>query len=347
MIAFEHSDEKTHPPGPHEHWNESFYLNFFDDREQWGLASRIGFFPNQRFADGFVCMYFPDGATGFIRVWEPCEDHANRTSAGAIEHVCIEPFKKWRLRYEGPIYYFDEPASMGDFGRSVLTDLPARELSLDLEFDALHDVFDFHASMKRGLLPAGELLAKLKPDYFLSHLGPAVRKVRDVRTMSGAQHYEHAGRISGTVIVDGKVHELGGYGQRDHSWGVRDMRVPDKWRWFSCQFGDELCFNAIEVKLLAFRVSGGYVHHDGLSEPLDDWSFEAEMDSTDRWARKLSLLLITRSGKKFRIEGEAAANIPVIVNTGGYAAIVDEARTKFTWEGKTAYGISEFMGQLY
>ncbi len=56
---------------------------------------------------------------------------------------------------------------------------------------------------------------------------------------------------------------------------------------------------------------------------------------------------MTRSGKRLRIEGEAAANIPVIVNTGGYAATVNEARARFTWEGRTACGISEFMGQLY
>jgi hypothetical protein len=261
--------------------------------------------------------------------------------------VCLEPFKHWRLHYEGPIYYFVEPASMGDFTQSVLTELPTRQISLDMEFRAMHEPFDFHASMKRGLLSASELIGKLRPAYFLNHLGPAIRKVKLIRTMSGAQHYEHAGRISGTIKVDGEAHEISGYGQRDHSWGVRDMRVPNAWRWFSCQFEDDLCFNATEVKLLAFRVSGGYIYHDGRSEPLADWSIEAEMDESGRWAKAVSLSLISQSGNQFRIEGEATANIPVIVNTGGYVGMVNEARARFSWNGKTAYGISEFMGQLY
>ena len=347
MIAFEHSDEKTHPPGPHKHWNESFYLNFFDDREQWSGASRISFSPNQGFADGFICMFFPDGATGFIRTWEACDHHSNRSSVSTIEHMCLEPFERWRLRYEGPIYYFADPASMGDFAQSVLTDLPTRQISLDLEFSALHEPFDFHASMKKGLLSSSELLGKLRPSYFLGHLGPAIRKMKLIRTMSGAQHYEHAGRISGTIKIDGETSDINGYGQRDHSWGVRDMRVPNAWRWFSCQFADELCFNATEVKLLAFRVSGGYVYHEGRSEPLADWSLEAEMDKSGRWGKTVSLSLTAQSGKQFQINGEAAANIPVIVNTGGYVGMVNEARARFSWNGKTAYGISEFMGQLY
>jgi hypothetical protein len=201
--------------------------------------------------------------------------------------------------------------------------------------------------MKRGLLPFGELAAKLRPSYLASHLGPAIRKIRLLPVMSGAQHYEHAGRVEGTIRVDGETHSLCGFGQRDHSWGVRDMRVPDKWRWFSCQFGDKFCFNATEVKLLALRASGGHVYHEGRSEPLEDWTLEADMDDEGRWAKRLTLNLTTHSGKRFRVEGTATANIPVIVNTGGYAAMVNESRARYEWEGMTAHGISEFMGQLY
>jgi hypothetical protein len=347
MISFEPSDEKTHAPGPHAHWNESFYLNFFDEEQEWGGASRIGFLPNLGYADGFVCLFLPGGAVGFIRAWEACANHSDKSSAGSIKHVCVEPFKRWRLNYCGPIYYFEEPASMGDFARSVLTDLPTREIEIDLEFRALHEPFDFHDSMKRDFLPISELAGKLRPAYLASHLGPGIRKMRLLRVMSGAQHYEHAGRVEGTILIDGNEHKISGFGQRDHSWGVRDMRVPDKWRWFSCQFGEELCFNATEVKLLAFRAFGGHVHYEGRSEPLKDWTLEADMDETGRWAKRLTLNLTAASGRQFKIEGTATANIPVIVNTGGYAAIVNEARTRYEWDGMTAHGISEFMGQLY
>lgn len=84
---------------------------------------------------------------------------------------------------------------MGDFAQTMLTDLPKMEIELNLRFQAVHEVFDFHASMKRELISGGDLLNKLRPNYFINHLVPAIRKVKLLRTMSGAQHYEHAGGI--------------------------------------------------------------------------------------------------------------------------------------------------------
>jgi hypothetical protein len=346
MASFQQSDERRHQPGPHRHWNESFYVNFFDIDGNWGGASRIGFSPNQGAADGFVCLYFPDGATGFIRTWDICSDHLDRCAGGPIEHVCVRPFEEWRLRYEGPIYYFEDPAQMGDFGRSMLTHLPQKQVELDVKFEAIHDVFDFHVSMKRRLLSPGELLRKLKPSYLADHLGPAMRKVALLRTMSGAEHYEHAGRVDGRITVDGQTHEFTGFGQRDHSWGVRDMRVPASWRWFSCQFKDEMCFNAIRVEVLGIRASGGYVYHQGQAEALKDWSFQAQLDDSGRWARSVSIMLVAASGSRFEVTGTALANIPVLATTGGTVSLVNEARMRFSWRDRTGYGISEFMGQL-
>lgn len=346
MVDFGPLDEKTHQAGPQKHWNESFYLNFFDLEGNWGGASRIGFSPNQGFADGFICLYFPNGATGFIRTWESCRDHLNRSSAGSIEHACAKPFEKWQLRYVGPIYYFENPASMGEFAQTMLTDLPKRELELNLQFQAVHEVTDFHASMKRELISGSDLLSKLRPNYFFDHLGPAIRKVKLLRIMSGAQHYEHAGRIEGTISVDGEIHTFNGFGQRDHSWGVRDMRVPTNWRWFSGQFKDDLCFNAIKVEVLAFRASGGYVYHQGKAEALKSWSFKADLDGSGLRAKNVSLSLFACSGKRFDVTGEILENIPVRVNTGGCISIVNEARTRFSWNHSTGYGISEFMEQI-
>jgi len=346
MTDFKPSDDGTHQPGPHDHWIESFYVNFFDAEGNWGGASRIGFSPNQGFAGGFVLLFFPNGATGFIRTWESCRDHTNRSSVGPIEHTCVEPFKEWRLRYNGPVYYFENPAQMGDFTRTMLADVPRREIELDVSFQAIHEVFDFHTSMKRELIPAGELLRKLRPAYFFNHLGPAMRKLKLLRSMSGAQHYEHAGRIEGRITVDGEVHGFTGFGQRDHSWGVRDMRVPTNWRWFSGQFGDELCFNAIKVEVLGFRASGGYVCHQHKVEALKNWSLQADLDESKRWAKRVSLTLVAGSGKRFEVTGTALENIPVIENTGGYASIVNAARMRFSWDHKTGFGISEFMEQL-
>lgn len=345
--GFQEGDEGTHPVGPQEHWFESYYLNGFDPESGWGMASRIGFCPNQRFADGFVCLFLPDGSTGFIRTWEPCAaDHQGRDSVGAIVHRCQTPFQSWKVSYAGPIYHFEEPARMGDFARTMLADVPRREIELELEFEAIHGAFDFHDSMKREPLGVSELLAKLRPSYLAGHLGPSFRKLAMLRSMSGAHHYEHAGRIRGRIAIDGVSHAVSGFGQRDHSWGVRDMRVPSSWRWFSCQVGDEFCFNATQVDLLGMRVSGGYVYHGGTAEALADWSYTAVRDAVSGGPSSVSLELVSRSGRRFDLTGTSLANIPVLVKTGGQMSVVHEAHTRFTWGEKTGYGVSEFMEQL-
>ncbi len=321
-------------------------MNCFDSQRNLGVVSRIAFSPNQGFADGFLFLYLPDGTTGFIRTWDRCPDHRGRNAVGAIEHACVEPFKRWRLRYRGPIYHFDEPARMGDFMQSMLTNIPRKEVEVNLRFEAIHDVFDFHASMKREWLSGAELLRKLKPRYFFTHLGPALRKLALLRTMSGAQHYEHAGRIEGEVRIDGEAHDVRGFGQRDHSWGVRDMRVPTNWRWFCGQFGDALCFNAIKVEVLGLRASGGYVYHDGKAEGLASWSYQAEMVAPRQGPRRVSLALVCDSGQRFELTGTAGTNIPVIALTGGYAAVVNEAHTQFICGDQSGHGVSEFMEQL-
>jgi len=321
-------------------------VNCFDPARHLGIVSRIAFSPNQGFAAGFLFLYLPDGTAGFIRTWERCRDHRGRNSVGPITHVCVEPFRQWRVRYRGPIYHFEEPGRMADFAQTMLTDIPRKEIDVDLRFTAIHDVFDFHASMKREWLTPRELLAKLRPGYVIGHLGPAMRKLRLLRTMSGAQHYEHAGRIEGAMRIEGTAHAVHGFGQRDHSWGVRDMRVPTNWRWFSGQFGDELCFNATKVEVLALRASGGYVYHAGTVEALTDWSYEAERAALQGGPTRVALTLVCGSGRRFELTGTAATNIPVLALTGGSAAVVNEAHTQFTWGDKTGHGVSEFMEQL-
>ena len=71
-----------------------------------------------------------------------------------------------------------------------------------------------------------------------------------------------------------------------------------------------------------------------------------------RWPRRAKGRSASRStlacgsGKRFEITGTALTNIPVIALTGGYAAVVNEAHTRFVCGDKVGHGVSEFMEQL-
>ena len=160
-----------------------------------------------------------------------------------------------------------------------------------------------------------------------------------------ANHYEQSGTARGTLTLDGKATEISGFGQRDHSWGVRDMRAPANWRWLSCQFGDDLCFNATQVDVLGMRVQGGFVLYGGVSEALESWRYEAKRSSS-YWPDALEIVLTAKSGAQFALEAEVTTALPVIAPTEDDDVLVTAARARYRWGSRSADGMVEFMEQL-
>ena len=352
-MPFAAADEALHPPNGHAFWNESYYFNFFDDAG-WAGATRIGFSPGRGYADGFLCLYFPDGSAGFVRSWRPwaaveAVDTGSRIAAPPFHFEMLAPFGRWRVSYEGPIFHFEDPREMADLARTHLAAVPTRNAALELEFDALHAPYDFHASGTRRLLRPRALASKLRPGHLLRHARDGARAIRSLPAMAGASHYEQACRFRGEIRVGGERHALRGTGQRDHSWGVRDMRVPKSWRWFSCQFGETLAFNATRVEVLGLEVLGGYVFNGKESRGLRDLHLEVQEWSDDgRYAERARLVIDVDEGETLTFDIEALTNLPVVVETHGHLTRVDEARARFTCLelGESHIGISEFMGQL-
>jgi hypothetical protein len=316
----------------------------------WGGATRIGFSPNQEMKDGFVIFYFPDGKAGFIRCWESGQGLASPDSpieVAGLKFRCIKPFQTWNVNYEGPAFVFDDPADAANFSKITLSDLPTRQVKLDLNFNAYHAPFDFHDAMKLKLLPISRLLEKLHPTYFLKHFAIGLFKLSQARVMGGASHYEQAGNVEGTLTMDGRAYPLRGTGQRDHSWGVRDMRVINNWQWFSCQFGEELAFNVTRVELLGFQAVGGHAYYQGKCHPLKKMELKAVYDESQKWATSLALKIDIGIGAPLEVKASAVTNLPVLVTTEGLSTCVNEALARYEWNGRTSVGISEFMGQVY
>lgn len=344
-------DEQVHPGAlPHRYWNESFYFNFLSSDGAWGGATRIGISPNQGQKDAFIIFYFPDGKAGFIRCLEKGEGLASANTPTAVEGIryrCVEPFKRWKVNYKGPVFVFDDPADAANFHKITLNALPTRQVKLDLDFDAYHAPFDFHDAMKIRLLPFSRLLAKMHPAYLVKHFALGMFKLSQMRVMGGASHYEQAGHVSGTVTIDGKEHRFQGTGQRDHSWGVRDMRVINNWQWFSCQFGEDLAFNVTRVELLGFAAVGGHAYYQGECRPLKKMALNVDYDPSGRWAKQLTLKIDVGTGAPLELKATALHNLPVTVTTEGLSSCVNEALARFEWNGRSSTGISEFMGQVY
>ncbi len=342
-------DESTHEKGADKHWNESFYVNFFDREGGWGGVTRIGLSPNQGKADGLVCLYFPDGSFALTVEESPLRAFVSpgqELLAGALRHDCTEPCRSWRVRYAGKLRRFATGAALDAaalLGRAALEAAPAVDVEFDLAFDGYHEPFDYH--MRQSRLPLDEVLRGLTPSRALAALRNAPLKVRQGMKMRGARHYEQAGRVTGKLVVEGASMNFRGSGQRDHSWGVRDWKVPTRWRWFVCQFGEEFAFNAARVELLGFQAVGGYVWHRGHCSPLRDWTLESTLDATGLGGRDLGLVLHTKSGETFSVSGEVLVNIPLRNQERRFVTVVNEGRARFRWRDQVGYGVSEFLEQ--
>jgi hypothetical protein len=341
----EPADEQWHQPTKHPHWNESFYFNLFDTETGWACATRVGVTPNADEQDGFICLYLPDQTTGFIRTSQSLDEDRSRIASGGIEVRCVEPLRSWHVQYDGPIHHFAEPATNEGLRRTLDPSAPTKHLQLDLELRSLHAPFDYD---KRtiGMRPLGELFRGATSGNPLRTAHKALRALVALPAMIGAHHYEQSVTVRGTITLDGHPCSVRGLGQRDHSWGVRDMRAPANWRWLSCQFGETLCFNATQVDVLGMRVQGGFVLHDGLTEALESWRYEATHSVSSFWPDTLGVVLTTKSGSQFAIEAKVVTPLPVIARTEDDDVLVTAARAKYHWGGQTADGMVEFMEQL-
>jgi hypothetical protein len=340
----ESADEHWHQPTKHSHWNESFYFNVFDADTGWACATRVGVTPNANAQDGFVCLYFPDHTTGFIRTSQALDEDPSRIASGALECRCVEPLHTWQVRYDGPIHHFAHAATDDDLRRTLDLDAPTKDLRLELEFTSRHAPFDYDKRTVRRR-PLIELIRGASGDS-LRTLHRTLRTLGTLPAMMKAHHYEQSGSVRGTVNIDGDAATIAGLGQRDHSWGVRDMRAPANWRWLSCQFGESLCFNATQVDVLGMRVQGGFVLHDGMTEALQSWRYETTRATSSFWPDALGIVLTTKSGASFALEAEVTTPLPVIARTEDDDVLVTAARAKYSWGGRTADGMVEFMEQL-
>jgi hypothetical protein len=338
----ESADEHWHLPTKQLHWNESFYFNCFDTETGWAFATRVGVAPNANDQDGFVCLYLPDQSTGFVRTAQTLDEDRSRIASGGIDLRCLAPFRTWQIRYDGPIHHFKEAASDDDLRRTLDAQVPIKHLILDLEFSALHPPFDYDERTVR-MRSFAELIRGPRSEDVFRSLRRTFRTLVALPAMMRAHHYEQSGRVRGTATLDGKPSDIHGFGQRDHSWGVRDMRAPSSWRWLSCQFGEDFCFNATQVDVLGMRVQGGFVFHDGLTEAVTSWQYDATHTTSRFWPDTLGVVLTLKSGHRFALEAETVSPLPVIARTDDHDVLVSAARAKYHWGGRSADGMVEYM----
>lgn len=162
---------------------------------------------------------------------------------------------------------------------------------------------------------------------------------------TGKGHLEQAGRWSGWIDGgDGPVTlSSNARGNRDKSWGPRRWGGPLMWRWFSINIGDDTHFGGIRIGTDAGDLHRGWVWKDGEATSIRDWDVTTECGSDGFTHEKLRVVATDKRERLHMLDGHVLRVAPV---RSGAATVVNEGLTCWEYEGKSGYGIAEYLHQL-
>lgn len=156
-------------------------------------------------------------------------------------------------------------------------------------------------------------------------------------------HYEQSCRVTGDLVVSGHKIAFDGFGQRDHSWGLRHWAGLHQWHWVTGFLTDGRAFNLFEVHTHDdITTVNGFVHGpDG-----DEYITAVErvlVRADDGGAATFEMTLVTASGATMSVTGErAGASVPVRP-AEDQPAVVHETPVRLSMDGTSGYGIYEHL----
>jgi hypothetical protein len=325
----EPSAEFPHRQGTEKEWSESLYFNFTDPRSGIGGYTRIGVLPNQD-SDIGVMMLFAGGKRLMVTSQDGRAVTADGFNVGTLSYERVEPLKSWRLTFAGEM---GDLADSRDLTRVDPGSIPRRPVEVELLWQGMAPAFNFKNA---------------EPAAVAEMLVSAGTKLSDLRSVSkvGSEHYEQAGKVTGRITIDGEELEFAGSGHRDHSWGVRDWSAPRAWTWLSCQFAGELAFNLSRVAIESVDMFNGFLCHGGRNYPVRRAELSTEFEDDGRTQRSLRFTFEDTSGKTIEVAGEVLTVIPLDLRARGHNTMVNEGLARYTFEGRSAYGIAEYLHQI-
>jgi hypothetical protein len=325
-IRMEPHDEYMHELESASNFNESMYFNVFDPTERVGGFLRLGNRANEGYAELTTCLYLPDGRVAFM-FNRPKIDNNNAFDAGGTRFEVVTPFEELRTTYDGKVALLTEPLQMAN-PRQAFTDNPW----VDAQVDLTH----FGISPMYGGEPVNDDGTPLSQDYS----GGFARG-----------HYEQHMAVKGTIRVGDEEWPVNGFGLRDHSWGPRFWQAPWWYRWLTANFGNDFGF---VVSIVASREGarryGGMVLRDGEYEHITEATINTEWEGDDKYHRQVRATAKTAKDT-YEITGKVMNLIPLrnrreTPEGEKLVTRISEGMTEWSCDGKTGYGLSEYLDQI-
>ncbi len=329
MTAADPADELFHPVGDHAAWSESYYFNFVDPDTGVGAFTRMGFRPNDGWADALHAVYLPGGRVAFTygrrTDLTPLVVDALGPADPTVGNLTLrrgEAFSRWDIVYAGEAQDMLDPTVMlaATKDRPVGWSRSAR-LEMDVAFEAL----------------AG-------PHY----------------AVGGTQgHFEQTGRFSGGIRLDDEHWDVNGYGVRDKSWGPRTWQAASGTaakaagsaaveegcflNWFSMNFGADLAMGGACGRTADGTFRGkGWIQRDRETLDLTDVTMTTVYDPANPLLHRTVQLRATDSkAATIEVDGTVLTICPTKIPRRDGVTFVNEGLARFHTGDRIGYGIAE------
>jgi hypothetical protein len=316
MSTYLASDEKTHVPTMEADFNESMYLNYFDENQRIGGFLRVANRPNEGVAEVTNTTYLPDGSVLFS-YQKPAIQGNHTFEAGGMKFEVIQPFQQLGLSYQGTVFHFIDPEVLKDPKKAYTT---SPQFNFRIAFNvtglgAIHDNVDRRSD--------------------------ALQEVHYWK-----EHYEQVIGIEGEIQYGDHCHSLKGFGLRDHSWGPRTWQSPKYYRFLSAVFDEQTAFGLMYLATTSDRLSkkGFLSTPDGVFD-LKDIRIETEHTGSDRYHNRIHLQL-DAGERTYRFEGRVMSLLPLRNRKEGRIVRIAEGMTEWHWENRVGYGLSEYLDHI-
>lgn len=329
MTSPDPADELFHPVGDHAAWSESYYFNFVDPVTEVGAFTRMGFRPNDGWADALHAVYLPGGRVAFTYSRRTDLTPEVVASLGPLDPTVGdltlrrgEAFRRWDIVYQGEAQVMDDPTVMlaATKDRPDGWHTPTR-LDMVVEFEALSE-----------------------PHY----------------AVGGSQgHFEQTGRVTGRITLGDDSWEVDAYGVRDKSWGPRTWQAPSGsaakasgpgaveqgcfLNWFSMNFGTDLALGGAVGRTADGTFRGkGWIQRDGETHDLTDVTMTTVYDPENPLLHDtVQLRGIDGRGVEIVVDGTVMTICPTKIPRRDGVTFVNEGLARFETEGRIGYGIAE------
>jgi hypothetical protein len=323
-LRLEHRDEYPHPPDDLVNFNESVYASGWDARSAMGGWMRLGNRVNEGYAELSVCLYLPGGRVA-CAFGKPSISRNDAFDAGGLRYEVGEPFAGVTMTYDGEVFVLDDPSILRD-PRRMFAQAPRAQASV--RFDA------------RGVSPM--------------HGGEPTAPEHETLMYYGDQfsrgHFNQHTAVTGHITVGDEDFPIDGHGWRDHSWGPRYWQAIWAYRLFIANFGEDRALMILKnIRADGTSRRRGVLLVDGEYHEVTDLDVWTEW-SDEREPAAARLGVRTAQGTAV-IEARTLTLAPLrnrrrTEDGTELRSRVAEAFSEYTWDGRTGYGIMEYIERV-